>query len=77
MCVCVGCYFFLFSAKQEKPRRERRERRAEAGDEEAGNPFGAYMQSENVHDKLKLLNYEHEFCQKYNMKPIHRYGVSE
>ncbi|EGD80507.1 hypothetical protein PTSG_01098 [Salpingoeca rosetta] len=63
--------------KSEKPRRERRERRTADADEAAENPFGAYMQSENVLDKLKLLKYEQDFCKKFSMKPIHRYYFAE
>lgn len=29
---------------------------------------------ENVMDKLKLLDYDSNFCSRFNLKPIHRFA---
>jgi hypothetical protein len=37
-----------------------------------GNGLCRYILMESVSDKLKLLNYDAEFCTKRKLKPIHR-----
>eukprot|EP00055_Hartaetosiga_balthica_P014701 m.82362 g.82362 ORF g.82362 m.82362 type:complete len:425 (-) comp8666_c0_seq5:1739-3013(-) len=61
--------------KEPQRRRNRKDRAAEEGVEEGvqENPFGAYLQSEAVFDKLKLLNYDKDFCKSYHMSPINPY----
>lgn len=46
-----------------------------ADDGDLGVAYTISLQMENLHDKLKLLDYENEFVDQMKMKPIHRYGT--
>eukprot|EP00036_Acanthoecidae_sp_10tr_P009517 CAMPEP_0182920874 /NCGR_PEP_ID=MMETSP0105_2-20130417/3780_1 /TAXON_ID=81532 ORGANISM="Acanthoeca-like sp., Strain 10tr" /NCGR_SAMPLE_ID=MMETSP0105_2 /ASSEMBLY_ACC=CAM_ASM_000205 /LENGTH=447 /DNA_ID=CAMNT_0025058337 /DNA_START=15 /DNA_END=1358 /DNA_ORIENTATION=- len=58
-----------------KPRRSRRSKAAAEGGDEGGSPAGPdpYILMESVADRLKLLNYDTEFCTERKLKPIHRH----
>lgn len=50
---------------------------AAAAEEDAPNPYAAFVLMENLHDKLKLLNYDARFCQAKQMPPIGRYEAED
>eukprot|EP00049_Salpingoeca_infusionum_P000974 m.43979 g.43979 ORF g.43979 m.43979 type:complete len:401 (-) comp10811_c1_seq1:1432-2634(-) len=41
------------------------------------SPFNAFVLSEGLLEKLKLLGYDSDFCVKLDMKPIHRYYFAQ
>eukprot|EP00037_Helgoeca_nana_P020100 m.198461 g.198461 ORF g.198461 m.198461 type:complete len:443 (-) comp25136_c1_seq1:3075-4403(-) len=63
--------------KPPAPEGKRKSRRskaaAEGGDVDGPAAVDPYILMESVSDKLKLLNYDAEFCTKRKLKPIHRH----
>lgn len=60
---------------KEKRRERRREKKEKTSSQEAGEavPTDIFVLMENTLDKLKLLDYDTDFCPKYKLKPISRH----
>eukprot|EP00035_Acanthoeca_spectabilis_P023165 m.448062 g.448062 ORF g.448062 m.448062 type:complete len:438 (+) comp19606_c0_seq1:39-1352(+) len=59
---------------EDRPRKSRRSKAAAEGAELEGPPVAdPYILMESISDRLKLLNYDAEFCAERKLKPIHRH----
>ena len=63
--------FSLLTAQSQEKKRERRER---LPDDDAPNPYGCFILAENLMDKIKLLDYDDNFCKAKQIKPIPRFA---
>lgn len=56
------------------PAVDRDRRREKTGGEESGTAlYAVHMLMENLHDKLKMLDYDTKFCARFQLKPIARH----
>ena len=63
---------------EEEPRKDREKERRRGGEAVAAeggedNPYTAFILMDSLYDKLKLLNFDADYCAKKGFKPIPRY----